>query len=131
MTLSAQSSGTGRGGAKLSLLLLGAGLLATWLVAPNFFRGRGGGVCGLSLKYGAELTDVTVQRVDRRDEPRSAGVEKPLAVPCGEDLEVSYTRVLAPRASASAAPEPAPLREQTRIPAARLRTGSVVQVELR
>ena len=104
------------------------GLLATWLLAPNFFRGRSGGVCGLSLKYAADVREVTVQRVDRRDEPRAAPAEKPMAVPCGEALEVRYSRGPPPTGTSES---PAPVEQQTVIPAARLRAGSVVQVELR
>ncbi len=139
------------GGAKLSLMLLGLAVIGVWLLAPDFFRGSGGGVCGLSLKFGPGFQDVTVQRVDRRDEPRVAAAEKPLAVPCGEDLEVRWEQARpkpgnaasapsgrdergAPPGSAGAAARPgvAELRGGTQlIPAARLKPGSVVEVELR
>lgn len=134
--------GAPSGGAKLTLALLVVAALAVWLFAPSFFRGSRSGVCGLSLKYGPELTQVTVQRVDGRDEPRAAAAEKPMAVPCGEALEVRW---IGPRPSSSedaaaSRPEasvvggeertPRVARSQT-IPAARLRERSVVVVELR
>lgn len=124
------------------LMLLVLAVLAVWLLAPGFFRGSRSGVCGLSLKYGPELTQVMVQRVDRRDDPRNAAAEKPMAVPCGEALEVRWLGPLpSPSSDAVASGWDAAVaggveatarvaRSQT-IPPERLRQGSVVVVELR
>ena len=117
--------------AKLSLAFLALGTLGIWLLRPDFFRGSGGGVCGLSLKYEHGIRDVTVQRVDRRDDPRPAVAGQAMAVPCGEALEVRWSRSGSPEPAASGEAPRAATPASSVIPPGRLRTGTVTEVELR
>jgi len=90
-------------GNKLLLAVLLVGLGLTWWKAPAFFRGTEQGICGLELRYPPALRQVVVARVDGRDTPRPLASGGQLAIPCGQPLEIRYSRAATAQSGEAAA----------------------------